>query len=198
MNPNPLIKSILLGFIFTLIIPVTADEDPDHDEGEEVQMPTRKETLQFLSRHVPLAVEMLEQVKEEEEAEDYEEVLEELREQHHEYLEILHLDGQETATLYLEGVKIELRMDHALHTFHDDDLEKKQRAKLREQVEALVREQYAHDRKVIAMEIKLMEENLKALKAELVEFENIGEDTIKKETAELLNDEEDSEDEEDR
>lgn len=190
MKTNPFVKILSIGLVIGLILPAVAENEED-----EVEYPTSKETLRFLKKQMPLAIEMLDTVKKEEGEQEYEEVLEGFQEQYFEYLEIRQHDGQEAAYLMLAGVRIELRMDQALHTYHNDEVDKEKRAGLVREIEKLVREKLIHNQKSMTMEVKLMEANLKELKAELAELKEIGEEAVKQEVRELLHEEDEDEEE---
>ena len=191
-------------------LPVFADEHHDDEEHheeehfdyeedeEEVPFPTKEQTLAFLKEKVPVAVVILDLVRDEEGEEGYAEILEDFREQYHEYLEIERFDGPEAAGLSLEGARIELQLDEALHRYHEVAETDEDRAVQEARVRELVGQQLAHAKRAVEMELNLLREHQAAVEAELQELNAIGEEELNAEVAELLelDGEEDEEDEE--
>ncbi|MEM9080166.1 MAG: hypothetical protein AAGC74_05675 [Verrucomicrobiota bacterium] len=170
-------------------------ETEEDDEGpDEVTYPSQLETLRFLKEQVPIAVEMLELVKREEGEEFHEEVLEEYRERYFHYLEIRQYDGQEAASLHLAGVRIELRLDQAMHEYWaSDEEEPEERAEIGERVQMIVREQLEHEKRLIRMELKLMRAHLQELEQELQIVERMGNREVDERVGELLGDDDEEE-----
>ncbi|MEM1083526.1 MAG: hypothetical protein AAGI48_05350 [Verrucomicrobiota bacterium] len=212
MKAKPWIPATLIAFLFGAVAPLPAIAEDEHDEpheeeyeeheeedDEEIPFPTQLNTLQFIKEQLPLAVEMLDQVREEEGEEEYQEVLEDFQHRYHDYLMIREGDGQEAASLSLSGARIELRLDAALHDYHHTDLGADEREELVKKVRMLLREQLEQEKRVVTTELKLLERHLEDLRAEKKELEALGEEEIEEELSDILEleEEEDDEDEDD-
>ena len=171
------------------------EHEEEFEEEEEIPEPTVKETLAFIRKEIPVAIEILEMIREAEGEEEYEEVLEDFREQYYEYLEIKAYDGPEAAKLVLEGAQIDLQLDKALHEYHEGENEAG-RAKLEKSIQGLVRKQWQHAIKVSRMELELIDEHRNEVKAELEELEAMDEAALKEWADELIHGDEDEDDEE--
>lgn len=175
----------------------TEHEEEREDEFEvEVSEPTQEESLYFMRKEIPVAIEILELVRETEGDEAYEQVLEDFREQYFEYLEIKAYDGPEAAALVLEGANLDLQVDKALHEYHESENEV-ERAELRQAMQGLIGKQWQHAIKVSRKELELIEKHRSEVEAELKELEAMDDKALKQWAAKLIEGDEDEEARED-
>ena len=153
---------------------------------EQIQFPSRQETLSFLINNLPLAVKTLEKVKENEGGEQHDKVMYDFRNKFSDYFELKENDGLEAAELYLSGLRIDLRMDVLLHQYHEDKKNSEEQKKLNIQIRSLLQERLEHDKQAVKMQIKLIDKERKKLKEELKEMETYGDKEIELEFRKLL------------
>ena len=161
-------------------------------DEEERQIPSRTETIGFLEKRLPLAVRVLEQVKEIEGQEKHDQVLEDLRHHLIEYRAIREADGTKAAEIYFTRIQIDLRLNLMLHQYHVIAKTKEERVELKTQIQSLLREQLEHDKRSIKLEIKLVEKELTELRTELKKLEGFGQKEIAAELKDLLKEHKDS------
>jgi hypothetical protein len=171
------------------------EEEWEDDEEDEIPVPSKKETLAFLKKSMPLALELLEKIKEDEGDDEYEEVLEEMQERHFEYLEIRKHDGEKAAGLYLEGNRLELQLDQLLYRYHDVAETDEDREKLRAGIAEVLGAQLEHEKNAMKLELEMVRRHLREVEEELEEIEGLGKEEIEERLADLL--EEDGEEDED-
>ncbi|MDC0325225.1 hypothetical protein OAM01_00540 [bacterium] len=156
------------------------------DNEDQIQIPSQQETLSFLKIKLPLAVKVLEQVKNNEGDEQHDEVMHDFRNKLSDYLAIKENEGLEAADLYLTGLSIDLRMDVLLHHYHEGTKTSKERKKLKTQIRSLLLDRLEHDKQAVKMQLKLIEKERKKLTEELQEMEKYGDEEIELEFRELL------------
>lgn len=141
------------------------DEDEweeEHDEYE-VPEPSQREILNFLSHHLPVALPLLERVREEESFRDYQEVLERAAEIYIDYHMAMQEGEREEAALILDMQRAELLLEQAAIAWHESET--------REQREQSQRHLTAAATDMIDLEIKAMRSELAFLERETREIE---------------------------
>lgn len=156
------------------------------DNEDQIRFPTRQETLSFLKEKLPLAVKALEQVKKNEGDEQHDEVMYDFRNKLSDYFELKENEGLEAAELYLSGLSIDLRMDILLHHYHESTNNIEEQKKLNIQIRSLLQERLEHDKQAVKMQLKLIDKERRKLTEELKEMEKYGDEEIKLEFRELL------------
>lgn len=174
---------ITFSCIFAFCIKVLGAEA---DNEDQIQFPNQQETLSFLKKKLPLAVKILEQVKNNEGDEQHDEVMHDFRNKLSDYLAIKENDGLEAAELYLTGLSIDLRMDVLLHHYYEGTKTSEERKRLSGQIRNLLQERLEHDKQAVKMQLKLIDKERKKLTKELQEMEKFGDEEIELEFRELL------------
>lgn len=189
MKIHHLLLILLLG-----LLPCFAEED--HEEEPKFEF-TDEEVQVFLKKELPVALELLEIIREQEGEEEHEEVFERAREEVHEYHSLKHYDGAKVANQFLNMVRSDLELEKLLFEFWDRDYEGEERQEMRKRIRAKLTEQQELRKKSLRMEIELMEREVRELKDELEEMEKSGNEVIEEELGELFDEETDDEEPED-
>lgn len=175
------------------------DGEEEQDEGHEEDDEDTEEwsvgqVRQFLQKHLPEGLEMLDHVKQEESLDDYLGALERAEDFVYEYHEILDHDGPEEAKAYLHRERLELQIEKLGVRWHDAR-NQQERERLRIELKAKVTELFDVELAGSRSELKALESEVAAIQAEIVELETHREAFIARELAVIL--EEDDEEEED-
>lgn len=156
------------------------------DNEDQIRYPSQQETLSFLKKKLPLALNVLEQIKNKEGDEHHDEVMHDFQNKLSDYLAIKENDGMEAAKLYLSGLSIDLRMDVLLHHYHEGTKTGEERKKLNTQIRNLLRERLEYDKQAVKMQLKLIDQERKKLAEELKEMEQFGDEEVEREFSKLL------------
>ncbi len=203
MKVIPPYLPLLIALLFPLFIGLPSwaeDDDEDWEDAEEAEYEpdlSAEDTLIFCRRKLPIAITLMEQVRQEEGEESYQEVLERAQEEANEYHLLLHHDGQQVADLFLKGIRLALEIDQLTHQYFESVDDDKSSTAIKAQLKSKVKEQLEHEKQSILMEIKLMTDDLEGLKAELKEIEESAGERIEEEMHYLLEEDEDDESEDD-
>lgn len=160
------------------------------DNEDQIQFPSQQETLSFLKKKLPLAIKVIEQIKNNEGDHQHDEVMHDFRNKLSDYLAIKENDGLEAAELYLTGLSIDLRMDVLIHHYHEGTKTGEERKKLKTKIRSLLQDRLEHDKQAVKMQLKLIEKERKKLTKELQEMEKFGDEEIELEFKALLEEQE--------
>ena len=94
LTAHDLFLIMIIPFALLTFSPVIAEEDEDEDE--EIVL-TNAETIELCKKHIPIAIQLMERVREEEGEEEYQNTLRLANEMACDYLHILKHDGNEAA-----------------------------------------------------------------------------------------------------
>ncbi|MEM9161138.1 MAG: hypothetical protein AAGB46_18995 [Verrucomicrobiota bacterium] len=157
------------------------------DEDEELPFPSQLETIRFLERDLPIAIDVLEIVKREEGERPYERVLESYQEVYFEFQEIRRYEGRGAAALFLERHRLETRIDKLLHDYFEVAETDEERQALKAEIRDLVKQQLEHDKRSVELQIRFLDRERKTLTQELEELKDVGQEEIDERVEDLLN-----------
>jgi len=158
----------------------------DEEEEEELQLPSKEETLAFCKKHIPIAIKLLEHVREEEGEEDYNHVLNEAAEHVLSYHEILEDDGKKFADLFLKELSLGLEVDMLVHQYHEVDKSFEDQAKTKDKLEKTVGKLMDLRLELTKAELDAIQEEEEHLRSEIKELTNDREARIQEELRKLI------------
>ncbi|MEM7147473.1 MAG: hypothetical protein AAF591_20320 [Verrucomicrobiota bacterium] len=158
-------------------------EERDH---EAIPEPTEAQILAFYRKHIPIALESLNEAKEGKREQSYAKALQDAAHLYVSYHEMVRDDEKEMAGFFVVEVRVNLEIDALLHRFHDGDLSESERKVTKEKLREKLAEQLANTINIHRTEAKMLKQELTQIENTLKRLESGGKALLDKTLQEVL------------